>query len=158
MSSMSKLVVAVAITMAAMAPPAVATTTMTVAPVPVNLNLNIVTTVLILGVSIAAALIFALWKLYPQIRSGELTLSKIEFDWRAELLNQTPKKEKARREAERLRRAEEKTRREEMAADRFCANDEGDVQYTSMQPRVELGQGPTFNEADHAVVVTVPRE
>ncbi|KAG5468824.1 hypothetical protein CUR178_01660 [Leishmania enriettii] len=95
MSSMSKLVVAVAITMAAMAPPAVATTTMTVAPVSVNLNLNIVTTVLILGVSIAAALIFALWKLYPQIRSGELTLSKIESRLRAGRRGQTPMKEKA---------------------------------------------------------------
>ncbi|KAG5493337.1 hypothetical protein GH5_02080 [Leishmania sp. Ghana 2012 LV757] len=94
MSSMSKLVLAVAITMAAMAPPAVATTTMTAAPVPVSLGLNIVTTVLILGVSIAAALLFALWKLCPQIRSGELTLSKIESRLRAGQLGQTPKKEK----------------------------------------------------------------
>ncbi|KAG5468410.1 hypothetical protein LSCM1_02390 [Leishmania martiniquensis] len=162
MSSMSKLILAVAIAAAAMAPPAMAlplaaTTTMTATPVPVNLSLNIVTTVLILGVSIAAALIFALWKLLPRIRSGELTFSKIEFDWRAELLNQTPKKEKARREAERLRRAEQTARREVMAADHLRDGNEGDVHYT-MQPKVELSQGQKLRESDEAVVVTVPRE
>ncbi|KAG5468411.1 hypothetical protein LSCM1_02391 [Leishmania martiniquensis] len=95
MSSMSKLILAVAIAVAAMALPLAATTTMTAAPIPVSRGLNIVSTLLILGVSIAAALIFALWKLLPRIRSGELTFSKIDSRWRAELLNQTPKKEKA---------------------------------------------------------------
>ncbi|KAL0506796.1 LOW QUALITY PROTEIN: hypothetical protein Q4I29_003238 [Leishmania shawi] len=146
------------------------TTTMTAAPVPVNLSLNIVTTVLLLGVSIAVALIYALWKVLPKIRSGELSFSKIDFDWRAELLNQTPKKEKARFAAEKARRAAEMAHREEeMAANRYCDTDEREVPYGSTQPRVELGEvdtlvarshheGRKHGENDESVAVTVPRE
>ncbi|KAK7195914.1 hypothetical protein NESM_000524200 [Novymonas esmeraldas] len=107
MSSMSKLVLAVAATMAAaMTLPAAAQAT-TAAPIPANVGRNVVVTVLILGVTIAVSLIYVLWKLIPKIRSGEVAFSKFEFDWRAELLNATPKKEKARRAAEKARREEE---------------------------------------------------
>ncbi|CAM38668.1 conserved hypothetical protein [Leishmania braziliensis MHOM/BR/75/M2904] len=177
MFSMTKFILATAITVAAVAFPGAAmefamaeTTTMTAAPVPVNLSLNIVTTVLLLGVSIAVALIYALWKVLPKIRSGELSFSKIDFDWRAELLNQTPKKEKARFAAEKARRAAEMAHREEeMAANRYCGPDEREVPYGSTQPRVELGEvdtlvarshheGRKHGENDESVAVTVPRE
>ncbi|KAK7195915.1 hypothetical protein NESM_000524300 [Novymonas esmeraldas] len=163
MSSMSKLVLAVAAIMAAaMTLPAAAQAT-TAAPVPVNLGQNIVATVLILGVTIAVSLIYVLWKLIPKIRSGEVAFSKIEFDWRAELLNATPKKEKARRAAEKARREEE------LAAGRYRENDESGIHYSNSQPRVELRDGDvavpgshreaqTFSETDAAVKVTVPRE
>ncbi|CBZ30475.1 uncharacterized protein [Leishmania mexicana MHOM/GT/2001/U1103] len=163
MPSMLNLVPATAIAVGAIALPAAATTTTIAAPVPVNLRLNIITAVLILGVSLVLTLVYTLWKLLPRIRSGELSFSKFEFDWRAELLNQTPKKEKARRATEKARREEE------MASGCNRDNDEGRVQYAHTQPRVEVGEGDAAAarsqrkgqrhvEADVSVAVTVPRE
>ncbi|CAG9582241.1 conserved hypothetical protein [Leishmania major strain Friedlin] len=162
MPSMSKLVPATASEIAAIVSPASATTT-TAAPVLVNLRLNIITAVLILGVSLVLALVYTLWKLLPRIRSGELSFSKLEFDWRAELLNQMPKKEKVRRAAEKARREEE------MASGCDRDKNEGHVQYAAMQPRVEVGEGDAaaarsqrsgqrHGEADESVAVTMPRE
>ncbi|KPI82636.1 hypothetical protein ABL78_8354 [Leptomonas seymouri] len=126
MRSMCKLSAAAMLALAAAGvPSAYAATTPSAVPAPVNLNQNIVTIVLILGVSIAVSLIFVLSKLIPKLRRGELSLSKMEFDWRAELLNQTPTKEKARRAEETARRNEERARRnEERAAGRYADVDE----------------------------------
>lgn len=88
----------------------------TAATVDANLSGNIVTAVLILGVSIGVALILVLSKVIPMVRSGELSFKTIEFDWRAELLNATPKKEKA-------RLAAEQAQRREMAAQRYQCNE-----------------------------------
>ncbi|KPI82835.1 hypothetical protein ABL78_8155 [Leptomonas seymouri] len=127
-------------------------------PVPVNLSQNIVTIVLILGVSIAVSLIFVLSKLIPKLRRGELSFSKIEFDWRAELLNQTPTKEKVRRAEETARRNEERARRnEERAAGHYADVDErGMRNQSAVQPRIEM------RETDEPVAVACgsrePRE
>ena len=136
--------------------------TTTTTPVPVNLNQNIVTTVLILGVTVAVTLIYVLSQLIPKYRRGELSFSKIDFDWRAELLNQTPKKEK-------LRRAEEKARRdEERAPRRYGDVDESGIHNGSdTQPRVELREtdepvaeanGSRNGREDQDTHVTFPRE
>ncbi|KPA82465.1 hypothetical protein ABB37_03527 [Leptomonas pyrrhocoris] len=102
----------------------------TKAPVPVNLNENIVTIVLILGVAIAIPLVYVLTKLIPKMRRGEILLSKIEFDWRAELLNQTSKKEKARRAEEMARRDEERA----AAGEELEFAEQGTQHYHSMEP------------------------
>lgn len=136
--------------------------TTTTTPVPVNLNQNIVTTVLILGVTVAVTLIYVLSQMIPKYRRGELSFSKIDFDWRAELLNQTPKKEK-------LRRAEEKARRdEERAPRRYGDVDESGIHNGSdTQPRVELREtdepvaeanGSRNGGEDQDTHVTFPRE
>ncbi|GET92430.1 hypothetical protein, conserved [Leishmania tarentolae] len=163
MSCLLKLAPAAAIVVAAMTFPAAAQAVTTETPVPVNLRLNIITSVLILGVSLLLALTYAMWKIVPMIRSGELSFSKIEFDWRAELLNETPKKEKA-------RRAAEKALREEEMASGFNPNKkEGSVQYAHTQPRVEVEvgsavaassqhNGQRYGKSDESVAVTVPRE
>ncbi|CAM38669.1 conserved hypothetical protein [Leishmania braziliensis MHOM/BR/75/M2904] len=105
MFSMTKFILATAITVAAVAFPGAAmefamaeTTTMTAAPISVNRGVNMAPVALVLGVSMVVALIYALWKVLPKTRSGELSSSKIHFDWRAELLNQTPKKVRGEKE------------------------------------------------------------
>ncbi|KPA82464.1 hypothetical protein ABB37_03526 [Leptomonas pyrrhocoris] len=114
------------------------TTTTTKTPVPVNLGQNIVTTVLILGVTTGVTLVYVLTKLIPKMRRGEISLSKIEFDWRAELLNQTSKKEKARRA-------------EEMAVRRYGEVDESGMRTSSeTQPRVQIRGADKADEADKA--------
>lgn len=69
------------------------------APVPVNLGGSIVTSVLILGVVFAVVIIMVLYQIVPKIRAGEMKLSNVSFDFRAQLLNEPTKKEKARRKA-----------------------------------------------------------
>lgn len=107
MSPLTKFSAAVVLALAATAVPSAHAQT-TTAPVPVNVNQNIVTIVLVLGVAIAVTLIYVLAKLIPKIRRGEVSIKSFEFDWRAELLNQTPQKEKARQAEEKARRAEER--------------------------------------------------
>jgi hypothetical protein len=138
------------------------TSTTTTTPVPVNLGQNIVTIVLVLGVTIAITVAFLLYKTIPKCRRGEIKFGKIEFDWRAELLNQTPKKEKA-------RRAEEKARRDaERAEGRYGDVDEGGVlNQADHQPRVEMDEvsepvADTYNgrhmHGDDDAHVTFPRD
>ncbi|CAM71788.1 hypothetical protein (pseudogene) [Leishmania infantum JPCM5] len=92
MSSLRKLVPATAIAVAAMALPAAATTTMTRSPMYADDGVNMIPVMMVVGVSIVLALVYTLWRLLPRIRSGELSSSKLGSKWRAELLNQTPKK------------------------------------------------------------------
>lgn len=83
------------------------TTTATTPTVPpINLSGSIVTLVLILGVSIAVTLLFSCSKVVPKIIAGEIKFDKFDYDFRAELLGMTSKKEK-------LQRAEDERQRQE---------------------------------------------
>lgn len=107
--------------------------------VEVNLSGSIVTAVLLLGVVIAVSVILALYQLIPKIRAGGLKFSKFDFDIRAELLNATPKKEKARRKvaADERRAAAVARYREERYASQFSpmSPSEGPAAAVSAPPR-----------------------
>jgi hypothetical protein len=137
MLSMSKFIAVAALALAVANVPsacaAIASTehpTTTTTLMPVNLGENVVTIVLVLGVAIAITVAFLLYKTIPKCRRGEIKLSKIEFDWRAELLNQTPKKEKARRAEEKARRDAERA----AAAAEMEFAEQGEHHYQPTEP------------------------
>ncbi|CBZ30474.1 uncharacterized protein [Leishmania mexicana MHOM/GT/2001/U1103] len=73
-------------------------TTMTRTPMYVEVRVNAVPLMMVFGVSLVLALVYTLWKLLPRIRSGELSSSNTEANFRAGLLNRKLKREKVRSE------------------------------------------------------------